>query len=287
MINGFTFKNRHSSEFGIISKTKTFAMVPQAKIYAYSPALSDGSTDFSKCNPYGREFYNDRSAQLELQIAASGFDALKARAAKIAAWLHGSGDLIFDSSNSTVWKARLASDISFSPERRGQKAVLGALFTIYGMGRASFDMGEGIYLRDGIMIGADIAPASCKYYRNIQLKKGNNSLKFLNIGDFYAHPVFKISGAGMAVISNGKKSLTAVGDEVIELDFARHYAKDKNGESIMSNVSGEFFEFEPGITQYSVYVDADAVMDISCVPQCMYDFDFSDIDWEGAYAQTV
>ena len=60
MRNGFIFKDRHSSDFGVTVRTKSRPILPSVKENIVDLPYRDGGYDFSKANPFGREFYNDR-----------------------------------------------------------------------------------------------------------------------------------------------------------------------------------------------------------------------------------
>ena len=60
MKNGFIFKDRHSSDFGVTVRTKSRPILPSVKENIVDLPYRDGGYDFSKANPFGREFYNDR-----------------------------------------------------------------------------------------------------------------------------------------------------------------------------------------------------------------------------------
>ena len=290
MICGFTFKNRHCSEFGIIAKTKSSVLIPQIKEYSYSPALYDGSIDFSESNPYGRAFYEDRTIELELQFSAENLASLSAKAARVAAWLCGSGYLEFDNANGSRWYGRAAAQTDFVPELGGKKAIVCVIFSVSPTGEGDFEAGGEHRISSGIRLSSafplDISSRFCE----IALKQGNNKLKFLNIGDFYVRPVFSFgTGADMISICMGEKNITvnSIGDRKITVDFKRHTAYDEYGENFMDKLSGEFFEFPAGISEYSVYCNRNTVMDIKYVPLCIYDFDFSETKWEAVDAEIV
>ena len=60
MRNGFIFKDRHSSDFDVTVRTKSRPILPSVKENIVDLPYRDGVYDFSKANPFGREFYNDR-----------------------------------------------------------------------------------------------------------------------------------------------------------------------------------------------------------------------------------
>ena len=156
MKQGFTFKNRHSSEFGVVVKTKTRPLLPEVKTYISEAPLMDGGYDFTSANPFGREFYNDRMMEPTLQITADNLEELERKAAKIAAWLRGSGDLIFDSAHGVKWTGRFVSETAFVPEHRGKTAVVSAVFRAKPIGKATFDTIDGILLGNAVSLDSDL-----------------------------------------------------------------------------------------------------------------------------------
>ena len=155
MRTGFKFKGRHSSDFGIVAKTKSKPIVPEQKVYTYDLPGADGEIDMSECNEYGRTMYKSRLIEIELQISAGDLSELQRTAARIAAWLTGKGELIFDYSYGAKWDARVSSDISFAPELAGKKAVMSVVFKT-DMGKATFTTGEGVLLKDCISLDSNL-----------------------------------------------------------------------------------------------------------------------------------
>ena len=54
MRNGFIFKDRHSSDFGVTVRTKSRPILPSVKENIVDLPYRDGGYDFSKANPFGR-----------------------------------------------------------------------------------------------------------------------------------------------------------------------------------------------------------------------------------------
>lgn len=280
MKNGFTFKNKHSSEFGATVKTRSRRLLPDVKSYFYSAPLMDGSYDFTAVNPMGREFYNDRIFELSLQITADCLDELEHKTARLAAWLRGSGDIIFDSAAGVKWMGRFISDMSFAPERRGKSAVVSSIFQSEPIGRASFTTGEGICLGDAVRLDSDI-PLDMSAYFEKQLTHGENTVDFINLGDFYVRPALEFgSGAQNITVTYGgsKIMLEGLTDGAV-IDLEKCNVTDNSGNSILSKMQGSFFELPPGRNALSVYVSAPCALTIDYAPRTIYDFDFSSIDW--------
>ncbi len=280
-------------------KTRSRRLIPEAKSCFYTAPLMDGSYDFSAANNAGREFYNDRVFELDIQMTASRLDELERKCARAASWLTGSGELVFDSMPLAVWTGRFVSELSFTPERHGKKAVISAVFQARPIGRASFTTGSGIRLGDGVPLDSDI-PLDMSAYFEKRLAHGENEIDFVNLGDFYVRPVLrfcfgdtKITLAEQTVtgaeITAAQRNITITcGDSKIMLegiaadavvDLEKYVVTDGSGNSFMNKMQGRFFELPPGRSTLSVYVSAPCTLVIDYAPQTIYDFDFSSIDW--------
>lgn len=279
MKQGFTFKNRHSSEFGVVVKTKTRPLIPEVKTYISEAPLMDGGYDFTSANHFGREFYNDRMIEPMLQITADNLEGLERKAAKIATWLRGSGDLIFDSAHGVKWTGRFVSETAFVPEHRGKTAVVSAVFRAKPIGKATFDTIGGISLGDAVSLDGNI-PLDMSEYFEKSLTQGENTVRFVNIGDFYVRPVFEFGDTNNITLSYGDSKIMLEdlsGGAVIDLE--RCVITDLSGQSIMNKLQGNFFELPPGVSDIRIYVDTPCSLKIRYAPQTIYDFDFTDIDW--------
>lgn len=264
----------------------------------------DGSYDFSAANNAGREFYNDRVFELDIQMTASRLDELERKCARAASWLTGSGELVFDSMPLAVWTGRFVSELSFTPERHGKKAVISAVFQARPIGRASFTTGGGIRLGDGVPLDSDI-PLDMSAYFEKRLAHGENEIDFVNLGDFYVRPVLRFcfgdtktmfaeqTVTGAETTAAQRNITITCGDSKIMLegiaadavvDLEKCVVKDGSGNSLMNKMQGRFFELPPGRSTLSVYVSAPCTLIIDYAPQTIYDFDFSSIDWGDAYA---
>lgn len=281
MRTGFKFKGRHSSDFGIVAKTKSKPIVPEQKVYTYDLPGADGEIDMSECNEYGRTMYKSRLIEIELQISAGGLSELQRTAARIAAWLTGKGELIFDDSYGTKWDARVSSDISFAPELAGKKAVMSVVFKT-DMGKATFTTGEGVLLKDCISLDSNL-PLDLAEKFKFSLSVGENNIKIANIGDFYTKPIFRFSeGAENVTINcNGKRIIAEDIESDVIIDCERCVVTDSEGNNLLKKKQGSFFELAPGLNDCSVYVSGACEMTVDYVPMTMYDFDFACVDWGG------
>lgn len=279
MRTGFKFKGRHSSDFGIVAKTKSKPIVPEQKVYTYDLPGADGEIDMSECNEYGRTMYKSRLIEIELQISAGDLSELQRTAARIAAWLTGKGELIFDDSYGAKWDARVSSDISFAPELAGKKAVMSVVFKT-DMGKATFTTGEGVLLKDCISLDSNL-PLDLAEKFKFSLSVGENNIKITNVGDFYTKPIFRFSdGAENVTINcNGKRIIAEDIEKDVIIDCERYIVTDSEGNNLLKKKQGSFFELAPGLNDCSVYVSGACEMTVDYVPMTMYDFDFACVDW--------
>lgn len=286
---GFTYKNRHSSEFGIVAKTVARPILPEMKSYTMDAPLADGIYDFSEANEYSRPFYNDRFFEIQLQVSADSLLSLEMKVSKIASWLCGKGELIFDDMPYVKWSARVISELGFMPELRGKKAVMTVNFRVEPFSRCVFNTSDGteidaaICLDTNLPIGIDscfkwVFNGADGAYTNI-----SKTLKVVNMGNVYARPVVRIDGdAKNIVISNGNKTLKInTQKSCFVLDFEHQTVTDGDGNSVMNYVTGDFFELAPEGAAVAVSLDAKGSVDL-CVEyegRFIYALDFDDVDW--------
>lgn len=286
MQSGFTFKNRHSREFGIVAKTKARSLLPDAKSYTYDTPLMDGAYDMTEANAYGRTFYKDRVFEIDMQISGDNLAELERKAARTASWLTGGGKLIFDDSSAVSWDARCISNVTFAPERRGKTAVLSVIFSAGAIGLATFGAADGITLGDAVSLDSDI-PLDMSGYFEKQLVGGENTVRVVNIGDFYIRPSFEFIGDTENITvkyGDTKILLEALTESVNIIDLEKCNVTDGNGNSILEKMQGDFFELPSGASELMIYTSAPCVLKIDYIPKTIYDFDFSEIDWGDADA---
>lgn len=279
MRNGFSFKGKHSSDFGVVMKSRNRPILPEQKTYTFDIPGTDGEYDFTDMNEYGRAMYKKRVFELDLQIAAEGLEELKRMAARIAVWLSGSGELIFDDDSGTVWDARTASSVSFTPEHRGKTASLKVMFSV-GIGRASFNAGDDLILQDGITLDSDI-PLDMTDVFKFELVSGNNIVRLINIGDFYTKPILRFSAApgNITITAFGKKIYLENLTTDIIFDNDSCVVTNDAGENLINNFKGDFFEIPGGVSEIDIYTDAACVLSVEYTPKTIFDFDFSNIEW--------
>lgn len=284
MKTGFTFKGRHSDEFGLVMKTSSRPILPEMKSYTYESPLMDGVYDFSAANSYGREFYRNRSFTLIMQVYAENLAELQHKISHISVWLTGRGELIFDDTPLVKWCASVLNGIDYAPEKYGRKAVLSVSFDVQPFSECIFDTADGPALDMPIMLDTAI-PIDTE----AALTFGTNTINVTNCGTWYVRPtlIFDVSESSgcftnLSVECGGKQlSIGMVSSSYnlkkIVIDLEKHTVKDGNGINLMKYVSGEFFELAPGKnTIKSAGNIAPFKTQVIYTPEFMYDFD---ADW--------
>jgi len=88
---GFTFRNIHSSTFGIGVRSVDRSLIPELRKNEFVIPGRHGTIDF------GLNTYEKRQITIELGLLKNtDWQALRAKAREIAKWLSGKGMLIFD-----------------------------------------------------------------------------------------------------------------------------------------------------------------------------------------------
>ena len=282
MRNGFTFKDRHSSEFGVTVKTKSRPIIAGAKSFTLDLPYRDGEYDFSMSNPHGREHYRQRTFILSLGMTADNLAALTRKISKLSLWLTGSGELIFDDLPLVKWSGKVVDEIVYMPEHGGTKAEVEVSIAAEPLARGLFGT-EGPLLRHPLPLGSQIPLSTdCLFTYTVN---GESKLCIVNFGDMPVSPVITIEGqAGDITMSLGEKSLSfSKGSKSTVVDFERQTVKAGN-ETI--GVKGEFFELPAGVNYLTVTNSAsgDITVTVEFKTRHMYDADYSDIDWGDALA---
>lgn len=289
MRSGFTYRNRHSSEFGIVAKTKSKPVLPEMKSFTFESPVIDGVYDFSEANEYGRAFYNDRFFEVQLQISADSLRELEVKVSKIAVWLRGSGELIFDSQPMVKWSASVASELGFVPELKGKATVMTVVFRIKPFSFCVFDTVTGPVLNSVLELDENI-PIDISQMFIWSITGGNGEyayvskvIRAINAGNVPIRPIVKITGAvkDISLGLDGKAlNIDASGNGFV-IDFKKQSITDLSGQSVISHVKGSFFELN-GTAQdmeLSMHVKGEATLSVEYEPEFIYGFDFSCVDW--------
>lgn len=107
---GFTFNNRHSSEFpGLHFKTKNLPLRSSLRVAEKIIPGRHGSIKF-------KNGFNDKPIELECTLTVSNLTLRRQLAREVAAWLNGEGKLIFDYELDKFYKAEVYAQIDLAIE---------------------------------------------------------------------------------------------------------------------------------------------------------------------------
>ena len=285
MRSGFTFKGKHSDSYGAVVKTLSRPIRAEAKTTFFEAPAADGAYDFSDANPYERYFYNDRFFEAQLLVGADNLRALERKVSKIARWLSGKGELVFDDMPFVKWDAAALSEIGFFPELSGRKAALTAVFRVKPFSSCMFDTVS------GIIIGTDCAldspvPLDVKACFTFECKAAQLCVENIdNIGSAPVKPVIRIAADGSfselnsitVVIGRRQIFVEDFSAAEVVIDCEKQSVTDGKGNNLIGFTRGDFLELAADApSRMTAITSGDAVITIEYVPRCVYDFDFAD-----------
>lgn len=251
MRTGFTFKNKHSREFGITAATKSRPIIPERRSSVSEIPNRDGGRDYAYINDYGRAMYTNRVFTVILQISAANIFILQKKISLISTWLAGSGTLIFDDMPGVIWDASVVDLVDYAPEKGGKAAILNASFKVQPFSKAPFNVGDGICLGDDIMIGSDI-PLSIEEKYKFVCTGTEAEYDCINIGTAPARPViivFADSDIGEWSVSCGGRCINIAYASAAQTSYRLdldNYTLIGTGKNLLGLLSGRFFELMPG-----------------------------------------
>lgn len=272
MFTGFTYKGIHTDEYGIISKTKNRPILPTQKTVMINIQNADSEYDFSSANVYERPFYEDRIFEIELLITATGIYELQNKLNSIAVWLMGNGELVFDDIPDVKWNANVINGVDFAPKIYGKEAILSVQFRVKPWSECVHDSEE----LSNITIGSDIPlnlgiridPSA---YFNFILKNGLNTVNIINLGTYYARPIFEFSGVCNSLsLTCGNRTLEYNHKfKKLSVDLEKHCFSE-NGVFMNKYGSGDFFELKAGENMLYITLDGTVDMKIIYTPKFIY-----------------
>jgi len=105
---GFTFNNRHSSEFNIMARSDDRSLLPEKRRNDYTIPGRDGRLDF------GNNTFDSRIISVTLSLISPNLPNLRDTARRTAQWLSGEGLLIFDDEPKKAYRAKVHSPLELS-----------------------------------------------------------------------------------------------------------------------------------------------------------------------------
>jgi len=285
MKTGFKYKGIHTSKMGVSMRSKSRPILPGIRQSLLTLPSTDGTLDYGAANEYGRTMYDDRVFNVLLHITAADVYELQRRASKIATWLTGSGELIFDDMPDAVWEVCVINGVDFVPEMGGRKALLSVNFRAKPFSHALFDTASGARLGDAIALSADIP---FDFNTSMQFNvAGAGEFNAFNYGSAPVRPKFvitpvdsertpgemKISCRGRELCTNA--DFTVRGTVVVDMEKRTVIVADV--QDISGIVTGQFFELASGdnIVTFSEANGAEYVIDVIYTPRFIYNTDWT------------
>lgn len=284
MRTGFTYKGVHSSKMDVTMRSKSRPVLPEVRQSLLTLPSADGSLDYSSANEYGRAMYEDRVFSVMLYLATEDVYTLQRAVSKVAVWLSGSGELIFDDMPDAVWDASVINEIDFAPELDGRKAILTVNFRVKPFSHALFDISQGAVLDDDIVIAADI-PLDFNASTSFSVP-GTGEFNAFNYGSapvrakFVISPINPETVPGVITLSCRGRTVTTnyafTLPGTVEVDMEKRSVVC-GAVNASGYVTGEFFELLPGdnAVTFTESNGAEYVIDVIYVPRFIYNTDWS------------
>ncbi len=244
---GFTFRGKHSSEFGLIVKTKKRPVIAPIREEGITIPHRDGAIDCAAQG--GRVFYDNKTVEVSLTVSTPDLRATQLDVAKIVSWLSGwYDDLIFDDMPSTVWTARPVNlgNISISLCRVGEFTVefncMPFNHFIYDMD--SYDIVVG---SKNIFVGSRLPLSYGIGGSRYDLKSGANSIKFYYYGDAPCKPIFTINQASEGIkLKIGSNAISYSGNFNRCVVDCENWTVSADEMDVTAVSKGDFPELVPG-----------------------------------------
>lgn len=270
---GFSFRGKHSNSFeGMTVRTKDRPVRPDTKEETFNPTNEDGSQSFAQANPYKHEFYEDKIYQIEMHITASGLSDLQKKITKLSRWIIGSGVLIFDDTPLVKWEARIVDTVQYMPEHGGKDALFLVKYRVKPFSELVFDTIEGPCLDDEIELDSDIPLSLDECF--IYAGAGTHSVK--NIGDMPVRPIISVTGATKPV-SIDINGTSLIVPKSAHIDCQRYIVTDLAGNSLMPEISGDFFELAVGDNTMTITSSEDVMVEVEYNPKYINNIDVEDL----------
>lgn len=269
---GITFKGIHSDTMGVTVRTKSRPILPEEKERIIDHTTMDGVFDFSSMGESGHSYYNDRIFQSEMLVCANDITELQKNVSRVAAWLKGSGQLIYDDMPYVVWKAKVATSVDFAPKIYGTQAILSVSFRVNTWSESIYDA-RTLYetpLDSAIPLDSDLKLDMSEYFA-FPLKAGLNNIFVENLGTVHVEPILQFTGT-----SSTLKMLWDTGT----MEYTQSFTKleiDCKQKQVLSNganankyLKGAFPQLLEGDNNFIIHVTGDTELFVQYTPRYIY-----------------
>lgn len=260
----FSFKGRHLRDLGLEAsvKTKSRPVLPEAKNRDLEVPFADGCYDFTDHNPRGRPLYKERAFVLQISVKSNP-NRLMTDITKIANWLHGRGELIFDDMPDVIWDAAIWGGVNFEPLVWGRKAVLEVTFRVKPFSRYPYHMQHTIRLGDPIRLGRRIPLGAFAGFFSFSQTEQEGRFMIKNIGSVPTAPRIMIdcpTGTDeIYIFLEGETKIELMRKHTthIVIDHEKMMITDgqKNILDECTLLTEDFFELAPGDNEVTIRID--------------------------------
>ena len=278
---GFKFKNIHSDSFTRSVKIKSKPLAADVRLNIFTVPHSDGSLNMSSENPYKRYFSEDIITEVQLSITASNRRILENNLGKLAGWLCGSGELIFDNTPLSVWDAYVVNEINVEKRANSSAAVITVNFRSKPFCRFAYPpedtvkLGLSIYLGTSIPIGYDLQEENTFITQALV-----DRFTVINPGTAPVRPVITVKrtdGGDSEIIFyitvNSRTFYFDGGASEVIIDCSGMTVTDAAGTSLAAKARGAFPELLPGENIMDVSSSNDLTVTLFYTPMCVYNAD--------------
>lgn len=272
MDTGIRFKGIHSEDIGVLVRTKNRPILPEEKQRTIESNAIDGIIDLSQTDYQEHPFYQERIFQSDILVTGKDIYDLQKRVSKAAAWLMGSGDLIYDDMPYVIWKARVISGVDFAPQIYGTQAVLSVSFQVDTWSECKYSTEEldDMPLDSEILLDSDIQLDMSEYFQ-YPLTAGRNTITVTNLGTVYVQPVLRFTGQSDYLVITCRDDTLTYSQPFSALNI------DCKAQSVTENdvvktqyASGTFPELAAGETTMTIKATGDIDLFIFYTPRFIY-----------------
>ncbi|MDK2801076.1 MAG: hypothetical protein PWQ70_2695 [Clostridiales bacterium] len=244
---GFTFNNKHCSEFGIYIQTRNIPLLPSQRVSEETVIGRDGSYKFE-------EGYNDKIIEIDCSFLESDFNKRRQKLREIAGWLSQKGELIFDNEADKAYIGKIYNQIDLEMYSTFDQFTL--IFVCEPFAYSRWDNSELLqYYTKGFEIDGQYIGYMQTTFNNIT---SNITVTLANLGNYYALPTIEIDGtADSVVIGTDENSFNIVNiTEKTYVDCKNMivYTLDEFGkkQNKLQDFEGNFIKLKSGLNEISV-----------------------------------
>lgn len=109
---GFSFAGEHSSNYGLVMKSRKRPILPKRRIVREELPNRHGSIDFEV------DTFEDRIIEVDCSFVENSIQNIRQKARQLAGWLNKTGDLIFDDEPNIKYIGKISNQIDLTTTAR-------------------------------------------------------------------------------------------------------------------------------------------------------------------------